>query len=81
MVICMATPTYSAEVCRWELVNGTYKIKWFDREVASKIVDVIVDVICTEDNLGGTEINIRRNRRIFYHLILVSTRWAETRIR
>ena len=40
------------------------------------IVDVIVDVNCTEDNLGGTEINIRRNRIIFHHLILVSARWA-----
>ena len=29
-------PTYSKEVSRFELVNGTYKIKRFDKEVASE---------------------------------------------
>lgn len=29
-------PTYSKEVSSFELVNGTYKIKRFDKEVASE---------------------------------------------
>ena len=39
-------PSYSAEESGWELVNGHYKIKWFDGAVAPKIVDII----STEDD-------------------------------
>ena len=40
------SPSYTAEEIGWELVNGNYRIKWFDGAVALKIVDII----STEDD-------------------------------
>ena len=48
-------PSYSTEESGWELVNGNYKIKWFDGAVAPKTVDIIsieVDDVVEEPEQG-----------------------------
>ena len=49
-------PTYSKEVSRFELVNGTYKIKPFDKEVASEKFAAN----CIKDDFEGQELDKAR---------------------
>ena len=45
----MDPPSYSQENCSWELMANTKK--WYDGEVATKIVEVI----CTDEEECGTQ--------------------------